>query len=65
MRIAPPLLIDEEQADFAIGILDQCISEVGRRVEDTPRQIQVRRYGDRRSRGSATALLSNRVGALR
>jgi 4-aminobutyrate aminotransferase len=32
MRIAPPLLIDEEQADFAIGVLDQCIAEVARRA---------------------------------
>jgi 4-aminobutyrate aminotransferase len=32
MRIAPPLLIDEEQADFAIAVLDQCISEVARRA---------------------------------
>jgi 4-aminobutyrate aminotransferase len=28
MRLAPPLLIDEEQADCAIEILDQCISKV-------------------------------------
>lgn len=27
MRLAPPLLIDEEQAEFAIRILDECITE--------------------------------------
>ena len=27
MRLAPPLLIDEEQAEFAIRILDECIAE--------------------------------------
>jgi 4-aminobutyrate aminotransferase len=30
LRIAPPLLIDEEQADFALSTLDACISEVER-----------------------------------
>jgi len=25
--LAPPLLIDEEQAEFAIRILDECIGE--------------------------------------
>ena len=28
LRLAPPLLIDEEQADFAIRTLDACITEV-------------------------------------
>jgi 4-aminobutyrate aminotransferase len=30
LRLAPPLLIDQEQADGALHILDQCISEVER-----------------------------------
>jgi 4-aminobutyrate aminotransferase len=30
LRIAPPLLIDEEQADFALSTLDAIISEVER-----------------------------------
>jgi len=30
VRLAPPLVIDEEQADGAIRILDNCISEVER-----------------------------------
>jgi len=30
VRIAPPLLIDEEQAEFAARILDECIMEVGK-----------------------------------
>jgi 4-aminobutyrate aminotransferase len=30
LRIAPPLIIDEEQADFAVRTLDECISEVER-----------------------------------
>jgi 4-aminobutyrate aminotransferase len=30
LRIAPPLVIDEEQADFALSTLDACISEVER-----------------------------------
>jgi 4-aminobutyrate aminotransferase len=28
VRIAPPLLIDEEQAEFAAGVLEACITEV-------------------------------------
>jgi 4-aminobutyrate aminotransferase len=28
VRIAPPLLVDEEQAEFAAGVLDKCITEV-------------------------------------
>ena len=28
LRLSPPLVIDEEQADFAVGTLDACISEV-------------------------------------
>ncbi len=28
IRVAPPLMIDEEQADFAARTLEQCISEV-------------------------------------
>jgi 4-aminobutyrate aminotransferase-like enzyme len=27
IRIAPPLLVDEEQSDFAVRTLDACISE--------------------------------------
>ncbi len=30
LRLSPPLLIDEEQADFAVRTLDACISEVER-----------------------------------
>jgi 4-aminobutyrate aminotransferase len=30
LRLAPPLMIDEEQADFAVRTLDECISEVER-----------------------------------
>ena len=30
IRIAPPLLIDEEQADFAIRTLEACISEIAK-----------------------------------
>ena len=30
LRLSPPLLIDEEQADFAVRTLDVCISEVER-----------------------------------
>ncbi len=29
IRVAPPLMIDEEQADFAVRILEECIREVG------------------------------------
>ncbi len=28
VRIAPPLLVDEEQAEFAAGVLEKCITEV-------------------------------------
>jgi 4-aminobutyrate aminotransferase len=28
LRLSPPLLIDEEQADFAIRTLEECIAEV-------------------------------------
>jgi 4-aminobutyrate aminotransferase len=30
MRIAPPLMIDEQQADFALNTLEACITEVER-----------------------------------
>jgi 4-aminobutyrate aminotransferase len=30
LRLAPPLVIDEEQADFAVRTLDECISEAER-----------------------------------
>src|SRR5258708_13465288 len=30
VRLSPPLLIDEEQGEFAIRTLDECISEVER-----------------------------------
>jgi 4-aminobutyrate aminotransferase len=30
LRLAPPLIIDEEQAEFAINTLDACISEAER-----------------------------------
>ena len=30
IRVAPPLMIDEEQADFAVRTLDACITEVER-----------------------------------
>ena len=30
VRLMPPLVIDREQADFAIDTLDACIAEVGR-----------------------------------
>jgi 4-aminobutyrate aminotransferase len=30
LRLAPPLIIDEEQAEFAIDTLDACISEAER-----------------------------------
>ena len=30
LRLAPPLVIDEEQAEFALRTLDECISEVER-----------------------------------
>jgi 4-aminobutyrate aminotransferase len=28
IRLCPPLVIDEEQAEFAAGILEDCIREV-------------------------------------
>ena len=30
LRLAPPLMIDEEQADFAVRTLDACITEAER-----------------------------------
>ena len=30
LRLAPPLVIDEEQADFAVRTIDECISEAER-----------------------------------
>ena len=30
LRLAPPLVIDEEQAEFAVRTLDACISEAER-----------------------------------
>jgi len=30
LRVAPPLIIDEEQADFAVRTLDACIGEAER-----------------------------------
>ncbi|MFZ0415117.1 MAG: acetyl ornithine aminotransferase family protein [Candidatus Acidiferrales bacterium] len=32
IRIAPPLLIDEEQAEHALGILGECIAEVQKKI---------------------------------
>ena len=32
LRLCPPLVIDEEQADFAVRTLDSCISEVERTI---------------------------------
>jgi 4-aminobutyrate aminotransferase len=32
MRISPPLLIDEEQADFAIGTLEECFRETEKMI---------------------------------
>jgi 4-aminobutyrate aminotransferase len=32
VRISPPLLIDEEQADFAVQTLEACLTEVGKGV---------------------------------
>lgn len=32
LRLSPPLLIDEEQADFAIRTLEECITEVEKKV---------------------------------
>jgi 4-aminobutyrate aminotransferase-like enzyme len=30
LRLAPPLVIDEEQVDFAVRTIDECISEAER-----------------------------------
>jgi len=32
IRLSPPLLIDEQQADFAVRILDECIAEAQRKA---------------------------------
>jgi 4-aminobutyrate aminotransferase len=32
LRLCPPLMIDEEQADFAVKTLDTCITEVERTI---------------------------------
>jgi 4-aminobutyrate aminotransferase len=32
MRISPPLLIDEEQADFAIRALEECMREAEKKI---------------------------------
>lgn len=32
LRLAPPLIVDEEQADFAVRTLDECISEAERTI---------------------------------
>jgi 4-aminobutyrate aminotransferase len=32
IRLSPPLLIDADQADFAVGVLEQAIAEVERAV---------------------------------
>jgi 4-aminobutyrate aminotransferase len=32
LRLSPPLLIDEEQADFAVQTLEECIREAERKV---------------------------------
>ena len=32
LRLAPPLMIDEEQAEFAVQTLDSIISEVERSI---------------------------------
>lgn len=32
LRLAPPLIVDEEQADFALRTLDACISEIERSI---------------------------------
>jgi 4-aminobutyrate aminotransferase len=32
LRLCPPLVIDEEQADFAVRTLDACIAEVERSI---------------------------------
>ena len=30
VRLMPPLLIDREQADFAVDVLDRCLTEAER-----------------------------------
>jgi 4-aminobutyrate aminotransferase len=32
IRLSPPLLIDEEQADFAVGTLEDCIREAETKI---------------------------------
>ncbi|HEX9638115.1 MAG TPA: acetyl ornithine aminotransferase family protein [Acidobacteriota bacterium] len=32
LRLSPPLVIDEEQADFAISVLEECLGEVQRAI---------------------------------
>jgi 4-aminobutyrate aminotransferase len=32
VRLSPPLLIDEEQADFALRILEECITETQKKA---------------------------------
>jgi 4-aminobutyrate aminotransferase-like enzyme len=32
VRLSPPLMIDEEQADFAVRTLEACLSEVEKGV---------------------------------
>jgi len=32
VRLSPPLLIDEEQADFALRILEECITEAQKKA---------------------------------
>jgi 4-aminobutyrate aminotransferase len=32
LRFCPPLLIDEEQADFAVRILEECIAEAQKKA---------------------------------
>jgi 4-aminobutyrate aminotransferase len=32
IRLSPPLLIDEEQADFAVSTLEECIREAEKKV---------------------------------
>jgi 4-aminobutyrate aminotransferase len=30
IRIAPPLIVTKEQADFALDVLEECVREVGK-----------------------------------
>jgi 4-aminobutyrate aminotransferase len=32
LRLSPPLLIDEEQADFALGTLEECVREAEKKI---------------------------------